>query len=299
MSIELKQFDGSTITPKDDAIMYEILTGVSGLISGCDLTAMGGGVIKIGFGRGIIKGRQFVVQEESISVELSAAGDKPGRIYFHMDLADDADPIQIRYITADELPELEQDEECNETNGIYEIELATYTASMLAVSNMEKTITMVGKAWENFSIKNRTDLTALSVQGYLVDAMIVKQMLQVAGYFLGPYTIPAGSSEYKVSDASITATSVIEIYPKTYDDAQILNDAGTSWTQEDGNVTLLFESATAAAVNLQYVCVRNIDGNAPAPTPTPTTSEPGAIRQVETHTFNYAVSGAIEPKEEE
>lgn len=299
MSIELKQFDGSTITPKDDAIMYEILTGVSGIISGCDMTAMGGGVIKIGSGRGIIKGRQFVVQEESISVELSAEGDKLGRIYFHMNLSDDAAPIQIMYVTADELPELVQDENCNETNGIYEIELGTYKASMLAVSDLKKTITTVEKSWENFSIKKRDDLLALTMSGYLADALIIKQMLQVAGFFLGPYTIPAGVTQYEISDASITATSIVEIYPKNYDDTQALSDAGTSWAQTDGSVTLLFESATAAAINLQYVCVRNIDGNAPAPTPTPTTAEYGSITEVETITLDYRLSGDIVEKTEE
>lgn len=299
MSIELKQFDGSTITPKDDAIMYEILTGVSGIISGCDLTAMGGGVIKIGSGRGIIKGRQFVVQEESISVELAAEGDKLGRIYFHMDLSNDTAPIQMLYVTANELPELVQDENCNETNGIYEIELGTYKASMLAVSDLQKTITTIEKSWENFSIKKRDDILALTMTGYLADAMIIKQMLQVAGYFLGPYTIPAGVAQYEISDASITATSIVEIYPKNYDDTQALSDAGTYWAQTDGSVTLLFESATAAAINLQYVCVRNIDGNAPAPTPTPTTAEYGSITELETTTFDYSFSGDFAEKTEE
>lgn len=129
--------------------------------------------------------------------------------------------------------------------------------------------------------------------------MIIKQMLQVAGYFLGPYTIPAGVAQYEISDASITATSIVEIYPKNYDDTQALSDAGTSWAQTDGSVTLLFESATAAAINLQYVCVRNIDGNAPAPTPTPTTAEYGSITELETTTFDYSFSGDFAEKTEE
>lgn len=260
MSIELKQFDGSTITPKDDAIMYEILTGVSGIISGCDLTAMGGGVIKIGSGRGIIKGRQFVVQEESISVELSAEGDKLGRIYFHMDLSNDTAPIQILFVTADELPELIQDVNCNETNGIYDMELATYSASTLAISELKKTALIIGKTWDNFAIKGKADLTALQVYGYLADAMVVKQIMQDVGAYLGPYTIPAGVTSYVISDASITTTSIIDVYPSN-DTADIMAAASPSVSksiQAAGSLTIAFETATTAAITIEAVKVVNL-----------------------------------------
>ena len=260
MSIELKQFDGSTITPKDDAIMYEILTGVSGIISGCDLTAMGGGVIKIGSGRGIIKGRQFVVQEESISVELSASGEKKGRVYIHMDLSNEVEPIQILYVTADELPDLVQDEDCNETNGIYDMELAIYNASTLAISNLEKTVLTMGKSWENFAIKNKTDLSAVQEYGYLADAVVVKQIMQDAGVWIGPYTIPSGSTSYVISDASITATSIIDVYPSN-DTADIMAAASPSVSQSvqtAGSLTIVFETATTAAITIEAVKVVNL-----------------------------------------
>lgn len=91
----------------------------------------------------------------------------------------------------------------------------------------------------------------------------------------------------------------MDIYPEAYTDVEALNNAGVSWTQAAGSVTLLFESATAAVINLQYVCVRNIDGNAPAPTPTPTTAEYGSITEVETTTFDYSFSGDFAEKTEE
>lgn len=259
MSIELKQFDGSTITPKDDAIMYEILTGVSGLMSGCDLTAMGGGVIKIGSGRGIIKGRQFVVQEESISVELSAAGDKPGRIYIHMDLSNEINPVQILHVTADKLPTLIQDDNCNENNGVYELELAQYKVSTLAISELKKTIIKIGKSWDNFSIKNKADLSATSVEGYLVDALVVRQIMKDTGTFLGPYTIPSGSTSYVISDASITETSIIDVYPSnaTADIMAEANPSVSKSTQTAGSMTIVFENATTAAITIEAVKVVN------------------------------------------
>lgn len=141
--ITLKQFNGSTVTPKDDAIMYDAIIGESGLLEGCDLTHTGAGQIRIGAGRGIIKGRQFVVQDHTISVTLSSDSDMPGRIYIRMDLSDTAAPAQILSVTAETLPDLEQDENCNQDNGVYEIELGTYTASKLAISDLTKTITQI------------------------------------------------------------------------------------------------------------------------------------------------------------
>lgn len=189
-------------------------------------------------------------------------------------------------------------------NGIYEVEDVTeydQEGSVYGAAQVNETNRAVNeKIGKDIIVDDLDTAAAVTEGGYPVGCLAVGRLNIKTGSFFGPYTIPNGATSYIISNASITATSVIEIYPKTYDDAQILNDAGTSWTQEDGNVTLLFESATAAAVNLQYVCVRNIDGNAPAPTPTPTTAEYGSITELETMAFNYALSGHIvERKTEE
>lgn len=140
--IELKQWAGKTVTPKDDACMYDSMLGDSGYITGCELTNLGSGQIRIGTGRGVIKGRQFVILEHTITVPLSQSGTLPGRLYIHMDLAA-ADPISIISETAANMAPLIQDEDCNINNGVYEIELGTYNASALTISDLVKTINLV------------------------------------------------------------------------------------------------------------------------------------------------------------
>lgn len=138
--IELKQFEGQTITPKDDAIMYDLMIAGNGIITGCNLINLGAGKIKISAGRGVIKGRQFVVQEHILGVTLGQDKNVSGRIFIRMDLEDTEEPIKILHETASVLSDLTQNEDCNFTNGIYEIELATYTASATTVSNLKKTM---------------------------------------------------------------------------------------------------------------------------------------------------------------
>ena len=142
-TIVLKQYDGATITPKDDAIVYDAIIKESGILEGCDLTYLGAGQVHISEGRGIIKGRQFVVQSHTVTVDLSVTDTQPGRIYIHMELDNAVTPIQILSVTAASLPDLIQEEDCNLTNGIYEIELASYNVTTLAVENLKKTATVI------------------------------------------------------------------------------------------------------------------------------------------------------------
>ncbi|MBD5480227.1 MAG: hypothetical protein HDR14_13210 [Lachnospiraceae bacterium] len=177
-TITLKQFDGSTVTPKDDAIMYDSFSGETGLLEGCDLTHTGAGQIRIGAGRGIIKGRQFVVQEHTINVTLSSDSDMPGRVYIRMDLSDTSEPVKILHVTAAVLPELEQDENCNNDNGVYEIELGTYTASKLTIDNLEKTIKRISpKLAKSMVIDNPDDVAAVTEQGYPVGCRALNGLL--------------------------------------------------------------------------------------------------------------------------
>lgn len=176
--ITLKQFDGSTVTPKDDAIMYDSFSGETGLLEGCDLTHTGAGQIRIGAGRGIIKGRQFVVQEHTINVTLSSDSDIPGRVYIRMDLSDTSEPVKILHVTAAVLPELEQDENCNNDNGVYEIELGTYIASKLTISNLEKTINRISpKLAKSMVVDNPNDVGAVTEEGYPVGCKALNGIL--------------------------------------------------------------------------------------------------------------------------
>ena len=159
--------------------------------------------------------------------------------------------------------------------GIYEVEDVTeydQEGSVYGAAQVNETNrTVNGKIGKDTIVDDLNTAAAVTEEGFPAGCLAVGQLNAKAGTFSGPYTIPAGVTSYIISNTSIAETSVVDIYPEAYTDVEALNNAGVSWTQAAGSVTLLFESATEAAINLQCVCVRNIDGNAPAPTPTPTT----------------------------
>lgn len=178
-TILLKQYDGATVTPKDDAIVYDAIIKESGILEGCDFTYLGAGQIRISEGRGIIKGRQFVVQSHTITVDLSVADTQPGRIYIHMELNNTVTPIQILSVTAVALPDLVQEEDCNLTNGVYEIELATYNVTTLAVENLQKTATVICEAKgivQSDIIDSLEEIEATTEAGLPAGALAVKEV---------------------------------------------------------------------------------------------------------------------------
>lgn len=135
-NIVLKTWLGQMITATHDAIIQDTLMQMSGLLNGCTITYSSGNVIHMAAGYGMIKGRLFEVYDTDLQVSLPASGTLPGRIYLHMDLSALDEPIEIRTYVGSSLPELEQDEDCNFDNGIYEIELATFTAGTVAITDI-------------------------------------------------------------------------------------------------------------------------------------------------------------------
>ena len=199
MSIKLKQFDGSLITPKDDAITYDLIIGQSGIISGCELSFIGANKVVIASGRGIIKGRIFVVEEETISCQMTDAGSMPGRIYIHINLSDLEAPIKILSVAAAELPELEQDADCNETNGIYEIELATYTASEVAISNLAATYNIVKGMDVLDSVE---EIDANTESGKIAGALAIKKIKEDVNSNLIDIYVGDDGKLHKVQDGA-------------------------------------------------------------------------------------------------
>ncbi len=54
MAINLKQYTGSTITPTDDALLYDfIMSEQSGIFEGCEVTHLGANQLQISDGRGL------------------------------------------------------------------------------------------------------------------------------------------------------------------------------------------------------------------------------------------------------
>lgn len=184
MSIQLVTYANQTVTPTNDAIIYERAIDQNGIFNGCNVTVSGNEVHITG-GYGMVCGREFTIQSESIAVTLAPSGTLDGRLYVRLDLADADAPIQLLTATGSTLPPLEQDSDVNYTNGTYEMELATFTVGVSALSDIVETFKVIHGTnteyeliWENPNgIANQTstmgeeevEVSSLSYVGYLVE----------------------------------------------------------------------------------------------------------------------------------
>lgn len=151
MSINLVTYAGQTVTPTNDAIIYERAVGQNGIFHGCEITVSDNNVNITG-GYGLICGREFVVQSESIAVTLSGSGTISGRLYVRLDLADADEPIKLLTATGNSLPALTQDDDVNYTNGVYEMELATFDVGVSALSNCVETYHVIEDTYKDYEI---------------------------------------------------------------------------------------------------------------------------------------------------
>ena len=144
MSINLVTYANQTVTPTNDAIIYEKAVDQNGIFYGGNVTVSGNNVNITG-GYGIVCGREFVIESESIPVTLAPSVPLDGRLYVRLDLADADNPIQLLTAQGGTLPALEQDANVNFVNGVWEMELATFDVGVSALSNCVETFaTIVG-----------------------------------------------------------------------------------------------------------------------------------------------------------
>ena len=167
MAVELKQYDGQTVTAQDDAILNDQLYGLNGIISGCNMNFISINVVNIEAGYGLIKGREFKVTESTINCMLPDA-DGVGVIKLRMDLMNSSRPAEIitEAVSGDVYPGLEQDEDCNYNNGVFEMELARYTATSTAITEFTQTYEVLEKqavvAIKNDIVKINEDISSLN-----------------------------------------------------------------------------------------------------------------------------------------
>ena len=136
MSLKMIQREGSTVTPKDDAIMYD--DGSYGIIKGCHITHMGTNLLKIAGGFIKIAGRLIEVTEETISAQVSSSGTVNGQLWLRLDLGA-VNPIQFMTEAQSTLTPLTQDKDCNFDNGVYELQLATYSIDESVITDLLET----------------------------------------------------------------------------------------------------------------------------------------------------------------
>lgn len=135
--ITLKQFTGQNITPTDDAILYELFSSSqAGIIYGCNVTSLGANQLQVSAGRGMILGRSFVVEQETILAELAPSGNMKGRLSIKIDLGNAETPISFETQVGSVLPTPTQ-EQLNRGGSVYELPLAEYDVNEIQVSNIK------------------------------------------------------------------------------------------------------------------------------------------------------------------
>ena len=136
MGISLVTFSGSTVTPQDDGLIYETALTSSGVMYGGTVTLKNANTLHVAAAHGALCGRKFTIDETDIAVSLTGSGSLDGRLYIHMDLSDTDEPIKLLVETAASLTPVVQDSNVNINNGVYEINLATFTVDTSTVDNL-------------------------------------------------------------------------------------------------------------------------------------------------------------------
>lgn len=168
MSIKLKTYTGAEVTAKDDAILFDTIIGKSGIAYGCEVTHISSNKINVATGKLIIKGRQIDVTEETVLANLSSSGTQNGRLLIHVDLANSNEPVKFITQVASTLEELEQNEDCNIENGVYEYELATYKVTETQIKSLKQTATAIGTnlaSLNDSALKIYTTTTEIAITG--------------------------------------------------------------------------------------------------------------------------------------
>lgn len=178
-NIELKQYDGSQILPKDDAILYDMIVGQNGIIKGCELTWLGSNQIHIDSGYGIIKGRLFEVAEQTIYAKLpDTSSTYFGYVVIVVDLEDADEPIKITtcvYENAAIEGDWVQDEELNLVNGTWEMPIGEYKATNSGIGSFADLLVKVEAPF--VTIQDFSELEAIEEKGYIVDATLNKKQI--------------------------------------------------------------------------------------------------------------------------
>ena len=164
MGIRLATFPNHQLTAQDYALICAKSVS-SGIFYGCNVTIKDESTLHITTGVGIANGRTFDVTDDDYSVELTGGGSQVGRIYVHVDLADVDTPAQILVAKGATLPPLVQDDDMNESTGVWDLELATFDVDAVEISNLVYTASGVAGGGGGAMIAPYYDAT----QAYLKD----------------------------------------------------------------------------------------------------------------------------------
>lgn len=148
--VTLHTIDGGTVNAINDALLYDFIIGQNGIATGATVTSEGALLLHIDSGWGVINGRIFSIEAETVSATPSTSGTVKGRLILQIDITNTTNPITFVTQAAATLPALQQ-EDINNNGTIYQLPIATYDVNEVAVSNLQ----MVAPSVE--AIKERID----------------------------------------------------------------------------------------------------------------------------------------------
>ena len=121
----------------------------------------------------------------------------------------------------------------------------------------------------------------------------LNQHLQTIAY-TDPFTLPSTSKTYTYKNSLIKADSVLDIY-FSEETQEYLKGIDITFTQKDGSLTFNLSKVPNHTLVINTMRISKVIGSGEEPT----SCEIGIIKEIETITFDYRVSGAIELKEGE
>lgn len=134
--VTLHTIDGGTVNAINDALLYDFVIGQNGIVTGATVTSEGALLLHIDSGWGVIKGRIFSIEAETISATPSTSGTVKGRLILQIDITNTTNPIEFVTQAAATLPALQQ-EDINGNGTIFQLPIATYDVNEVAISNLQ------------------------------------------------------------------------------------------------------------------------------------------------------------------
>lgn len=235
MAINLKQYTGSTVTPTDDALLYDfIMSEQSGIFEGCEVTHLGANQLQISDGRGLIRGRVFTVGQQTILANVSPSGSVKGRLIVKVDLGNGEAPISLVTQAASVLPALTQ-QDINRDGTVFELPLATYDVTEVLISGL---VSVANKLTAPIDDKLKQSVANLEKGKYNAAAKKSGTTVAITGpagaetvVFVAPSDWTAGDT-YTINGQAVTLTDL---------NGEPLDDA---WKQ--GSPVQLFVQGTKA-----------------------------------------------------
>lgn len=196
MGINLVTFYNSTVTPQDDALIYENALPGSGMIYGGNVTIKNANTLHVTAGHGALCGRKFTIEETDVPVQLTSSGTLNGRLYIHMDLSNVDEPITLEVERASTLTPPVQQSNVNITDGIFEINLATFQISTSTISNLVYVAPFIHYEFSKEVIIAPVEKTNVASQNYVVGRhlMLNNILYKVTAAITAGQTIAVGTN---------------------------------------------------------------------------------------------------------